>query len=131
MKKLFVLLLLCFCLIGIGFAQNKNVIDPELYVLMNSRSSDKISVNIILKKQIDANKLNLRKSYSSKTAMRNSMVEELKYQAEKSQADVLKTLKASERSIQVTDVKTHWLTNMINCNATADVIYKLAEHPDA
>ena len=40
MKKLFVLLLLCFCLIGIGFAQNKNVIDPELYVLMNSRSSD-------------------------------------------------------------------------------------------
>ena len=130
MKKLFVLLLLCFCLTGIGFAQNTSVIDPELYALMNSKSGEKISINIILKKQIDANKLNLRKSYSSKTAMRNSMVEELKYQAEKSQADIVKTLTASERSAQVTDVKTHWLTNMINCNATADVIYKIAEHPD-
>ena len=130
MKRLFVLLSLCFCFIHLGFAQQNGVIDPELYALMNSKSGEKISINIILKKQIDANKLNLRKSYSSKTAMRNHMVEELKYQAEKSQADIVKTLTASERSAQVTDVKTHWLTNMINCNATADVIYKIAEHPD-
>ena len=58
------------------------------------------------------------------------MVEEMKYQAEKDQADVLKTLQASERSSQVTDINCHWLTNMINCNATADAILKIAEHPD-
>jgi hypothetical protein len=58
------------------------------------------------------------------------MVEEMKKQAEKSQADVLKTLKANERSVQVTDIKCHWLTNMINCNATPDAILKIAEHPD-
>lgn len=130
MKRIFILVLLSFCFINLGFAQRSGVIDPELYDLMNSRSSDKISVNIVLKKQIDADALNVRKSFSSKEAKRTYMVEEMKYQAEKDQADVLKTLQASERSSQVTDINCHWLTNMINCNATADAILKIAEHPD-
>ena len=130
MKRIFILALLSFCFVNLGFAQRSGVIDPELYDLMNSRSSDKISVNIVLKKQIDADALNVRKSFSSKEAKRKYMVEEMKYQAEKDQADVLKTLQASERSSQVTDINCHWLTNMINCNATADAILKIAEHPD-
>ena len=130
MKRIFILVLLSFCFINLGFAQRSGVIDPELYDLMNSRSNDKISVNIVLKKQIDADALNVRKSFSSKEAKRKYMVEEMKYQAEKDQADVLKTLQASERSSQVTDINSHWLTNMINCNATADAILKIAEHPD-
>ena len=130
MKRIFILVLLSICSINLVLAQKSNVIDPELYELMNSRSSDKISVNIILKKQIDASELNLRKSYSSKDAMRKGMMEEMKYQAEKNQADVVKTLQASERSSQVTDINCHWLTNMINCKATADAILKIAEHPD-
>ena len=131
MKRIFTLVLLSFCFVTLGFAQQRAAtIDPELYSLMNSRSSDKISVNIILKKQINASELNSRKSYSSKDAMRNGMVEEMKYQTEKNQADVLKTLQASERSSQVTDINCHWLTNMINCNATPDAILKIAEHPD-
>ena len=130
MKRIFILVLLSFCFINLGFAQRSGVIDPELYDLMNSRSGDKISVNIVLKKQIDADALNVRKSFSSKEAKRTYMVEEMKYQAEKDQADVLKTLQASERSSQVTDINCHWLTNMINCNATADAILKIAEHPD-
>ena len=94
MKRIFILVLLSFCFINLGFAQRSGVIDPELYDLMNSRSSDKISVNIVLKKQIDADALNVRKSFSSKEAKRKYMVEEMKYQAEKDQADVLKTLQA-------------------------------------
>ena len=83
MKRIFILVLLSICSINLVLAQKSNVIDPELYELMNSRSSDKISVNIILKKQINASELNLRKSYSSKDAMRKGMMEEMKYQAEK------------------------------------------------
>ena len=130
MKRIFVLVLLSFFFTSLAFSQVKNVVDPELYALMNSRGGEKISVNIILKKQINASELNLRKSFSSKEDQRNYFVEEMKYQAEKNQADVLKTLQASERSSQVTDINCHWLTNMINCNATADAILKIAEHPD-
>ena len=58
------------------------------------------------------------------------MINEMKYQAEKSQADILETIQAGERGNQVTDVNCHWLTNMINCNANADAINKIAKHPD-
>ena len=130
MKRIFTLVLLSFCFIHLGFSQNNNVIDPELYALMNSRSGDKISVNIILKENVDASSLNVRKAFYNEDAKRTYMVNELKTQSEKLQADVLKTLQASERSSQVTDINCHWLTNMINCNATADAILKIAEHPD-
>ena len=130
MKRIFTLVLLSFCFVHLGFTQNSNVIDPELYALMNSRSGDKISVNIILKENVDASSLNVRKAFHNKDAKRTYMVNELKTQSEESQADVLKTLKAVERSSQVTDVNCHWLTNMINCKATSDAILKIAEHPD-
>ena len=130
MKRFLLFVLLSFSLINLAFAQQMAVIDPELYTLMNSKSGGKINVNIILKENIDANELNVRKSFSSRDAQRTYMVEEMKKQAEKSQADVLQTLKANERSVQVTDIKCHWLTNMINCNATPDAILKIAEHPD-
>ena len=129
MKRIFILVLLSFCFIHLGFAQGA-FIDPELLQLMNSRSGEKFSVNIVLKEDIDANSLNVRKSFSSKEAKRAYMVQEMKYLAEKSQADVLKTLQATERSNQVTDIRCNWIINMINCNANADVIYKIAEHPD-
>ena len=130
MKRIFTLVLLSFCFVHLGFTQNSNVIDPELYALMNSRSGDKISVNIILKENVDASSLNVRKAFHNKDAKRTYMVNELKTQAEKNQADVVKTLQASERSSQVTDINCHWLTNMINCKASADAILKIAEHPD-
>ena len=130
MKRFFTLVLLSFCFVHLGFAQNNNVIDPELYALMNSRSGDKISVNIILKEDVNASSLNVRKAFHNKDAKRTYMVNELKTQSEKLQADVLKTLKAVERSSQMTDINCHWLTNMINCKATADAILKIAEHPD-
>ena len=130
MKRIFTLVLLSFCFIHLGFSQNNNVIDPELYALMNSRSGDKISVNIILKENVDASSLNVRKAFYNEDAKRTYMVNELKTQSEKLQADVLKTLKAVERSSQVTDISCHWLANMINCNASAEAIMKIAEHPD-
>ena len=130
MKRFFVLVLLSFCLVNQAFTQQMAIIDSELYELMNSNSSDKINVNIILKEQFDANQMNVRRSFSSREDRRTYMVNEMKAQTENLQADVLKTLKANERSVQVTDIKCHWLTNMINCNATPDAILKIAEHPD-
>ena len=128
MKRGFVLVLLSFCFFHLSFAQA--LIDPELLQLMNSRSSEKFSVNIILKESIDANSLNVRQSFSSRDAKREYMIEETKALAEKKQADVLKTLQANERGNSVTDIRCHWIVNMINCKADANAIYKIAEHPD-
>ena len=130
MKRFFVLVLLSICLINMAFAQQMAVIDPELYTIMNSKSGGKISVNIILKEQVDVNEQSVRVSFSSGEDRRAYMVNEMKTQTENLQADVLKTLKANERSVQVTDIKCHWLTNVITCNATPDAILKIAEHPD-
>lgn len=130
MKKIVLLLLLNLCLIHITSAQRANVIDHELYELINSRSTDKISVNIILKSQPNLEESDVRSKFSDKQSKREYILRELKLFSEKNQADILSTLQVSERGSQVSDIKCHWLANMINCNATADVIYKLAEHPD-
>lgn len=66
----------------------------------------------------------------SKEVRREIVINELKKFAEQSQKDVLSVIKAEERSKDVIDVKTYWIANFINCKAKADVIYKLASHPD-
>lgn len=131
MKKIISLLLLILCSVNLSFAQYANVIDPELQQIMNEKNNDLISVNIIFKSQIDAEKLNVqRQSFSDKASKKEFTLKEFKKFSQKSQADVLSILEAETRSNSVADIKCHWITNMINCKTTADVIYKLSQHPD-
>ena len=115
---------------NLGFTQT-NIIEPELQELLDVKGNEKISVNIILKSQIEPNKLN---SSASKHLDRNSrksfVINELKTFATKSQKDILSLLHAEEGAKNVSDITPHWLANCINCTASADVIYRLAEHPD-
>ena len=125
------LLLLSLLACQLGFAQNYNVIEPELQEVLNSKSSDMISVNIILKSE--ANISHLRKNIQSAEdakAQRQAVVSELKSFSEQSQKDILSLLKAGEASGDVKDIKAHWLSNMITCTASKDYIYLLSEHYD-
>ena len=125
------LLLLSLLACQIGFAQNYNVIEPELQEVLNSKSADMISVNIILKSE--ANISHLRKNIQSAEdakAQRQVVVSELKSFSEQSQKDVLSLLKAGETSGDVKDITAHWLSNMITCSASKDYIYLLSEHYD-
>ena len=126
----YLLLLVSLLICHLSFAQYINVIDPELQTLMNSKDKDKISVNIIFKSQLDLYDLNVRNSFSDKKSKREYFLNELQYFSKKNQEDVLATLQVNERSNQVSNIKSHWLVNMITCETTADVIYKLSEHPD-
>ena len=129
-KKIFFLLLF-LCIINFSHAQNSCDIDPELQQLIKQRNNDFISINIILKSQIDANKLNSRSQiFSDNSEKRDAVLKEFKNFSEASQSDVLSILQAETRSNNVKDIKCHWITNMINCKVTSDVIYRLAEHPD-
>ena len=121
------LMILSFC--GLGFAQK--TIAPELQNVMNQKGDAMISVNIILKSQIDANKLRSRaEQISDKEVRRDALVDEMKLFAEKEQAEILSILRAEEKSNRVSNIQSRWIANYINCTVSCDVIYLLAEHPD-
>ena len=129
--KRYLLLLLSLLACQIGFAQNYNVIESELQEVLNSKSADMISINIILKSE--ANISHLRKNIQSiedAKAQRQIVVSELKSFSEQSQKDILSLLKAGEASGDVKDITAHWLSNMITCSASKDYIYLLSEHYD-
>ena len=128
-RNLLLLLLLLVC--QFGFAQKYNVIDPELQEVLSQKGNDMISVNIILKSEININNLrNNVKSISDVKVQREAIVSELKSFSEQSQKDILSLLKVGEVNGDVKDVKTHWLSNMVTCTASKDYIYLLSEHND-
>lgn len=121
------LIILSFC--GLGFAQK--TIEPELHNAMNQKGDEMISVNIILKSQIDYDILrNVAKNITDKKVRRDALVDELKLFAEKEQAEVMSILNAEAKSMNVADIRSQWMTNYINCKASRDVIYLLSQHPD-
>ena len=131
MKKLLVLLLLTFCIINFSQAQGTCDIDPELQQILKQKSDELISVNIILKSQIDAQKLESRKQvYRDRSDKRSNVLNEFKSFSEASQSDVLSILQSGTRSSSVKNIQSHWITNMINCEASSDIIYQIAQHPD-
>ena len=121
------MIVLSFC--GWGFAQN--VIEPELQDVLNQKGDEMISVNIILKSQMDSEKLTACAAKATDKQVRRSiMIDELKLFSEKEQKEILSILNAEAKSNRVADIKGHWMTNYINCSTTRDVIYLLAQHPD-
>jgi hypothetical protein len=128
MRKLLFVLLVILSFSSIGFAQ---VIDAELQKAMSQKSDEMISVNIILKSQMNLKNLSKRaEGISDKYVRRDMLIDELKLFAEKEQAEILSILKAEEKSKRVSDITSSWSANYINCVTTSDVIYLLAEHPD-
>ena len=90
-KHLFLLLSLLLC--HFGFAQNHNVIEPELQEVLNQKGDDMISVNIILKSEININNLRSNaKDIEDVKAHRQAIVSELKSFSEQSQKDILSIL---------------------------------------
>ena len=131
MKKLIALLLLSFCIINTNHVKAQCYIDPELQKIIEQKSDELVSINIILKSQIDAAKLDSKKqAYRDKASKNDATLKEFKQFSEASQADILSILQAETRSNNVKDIKCHWITNMINCSVTSDVVYQLSTHPD-
>ena len=126
-----ILLTLTFFIMSgcIGYCQD--VIDPMLQDVINEKDKEMIEINIIFKSQIDIEKLNKRGANISDKQMRRSvLVDELKLFSEEKQQDVMSILRAEENNNNVNDIRSHWLSNAISCNANRDVIYLLAKHPD-
>lgn len=131
MKKLIALLLLSFCIINSNYVKAQCYIDPELQEILEQKSDELVSINIILKSQINVAKLDSKKHiYRDRASKKDATLKEFKQFSEASQADILSILQAETRSNNVKDIKCHWITNMINCTVTNDVVYQLSTHPD-
>lgn len=109
----------------------EDVIDSELREILEKNADDKVSVNIMLKSQIDEKVLQASSARATdKESKRQIVVEKLKEFSKETQHEIISILQAEEKNSGVTDISSNWLINMINCTASAEVIYKLAEHPD-
>ncbi len=128
MKKFLFLMISCI-LCSIGFAQ-VNVIETELQEVMNQRSDEMIDVTIIFKSQMDAAKLQAKAERGDKSLQREIVVSELKDFSLRQQSDVMAVLQAEEMGGNVANISPLWIVNAISCEASRDVIYKLASHPD-
>ena len=128
MRKLLFALLVILSFSSFGFAQ---VIDADLQKAMSQKGDEMISVNIILKSQMDLKNLSKRaEGITDKYVRRDMLIDELKLFAEKEQSEIMSILKAEEKGRRVSGIKSSWAANYINCSTTSDVIYLLAEHPD-
>ena len=129
MRKLVFTLLVILSFCNSVLAQS--TIEPRLQEVLSQKGDEMISVNIILKSQMNFNNLRSRsEGIIDKDARRNVLVDELKNFTEKEQKEILSILDAEQRSSKVKDISCHWLANYINCSTTADVIYQLSQHPD-
>ena len=129
MRKLVFTLLVILSFCNLALAQS--TIEPRLQEILNQKGDEMISVNIILKSQMNLNNLKTRANdLLDKETKRNVMVDELKTFIEKEQQEILSILTAEQRGSKVRNVSCHWLANYINCETTADVIYHISQHPD-
>ncbi|MBO5810961.1 MAG: S8 family peptidase [Bacteroidales bacterium] len=130
MRRLIYSLIIALFVCNYTFAQN-SIIEKELQEVMNEKSDEMISINIVFKSQIDTETLRNRVAdIDSKTAKREATIKELKLFSEKSQQEVLSIIRNEERNGKSSHIKSHWLSNSITCNATKEVIYLLSQRDD-
>lgn len=125
-KNLFIITILSFICLATS-AQPK--IEPELQQALSSRSSEMISINIVLNEQVNTTLLKSKTFLIKDAEIRKGLiVKELKAYSKDNQSDILDFLKAEEAKNCVANIKSHWIANSICCDATKDVIEKLTQY---
>ena len=132
MKKfLAIVAFFVFFLCSFSYAQQENVIDDGLHLAIEEAGEELISINIILKSQPEPARVKaVGDAIKDKSAQRAFVVRELKEHSKKKQVGLLELLQEVEAHGAVANIDCHWIANAITCDATKDVIAKLASHPD-
>ena len=131
MKKHLFLLIASLLLCNYVFSQNMNAIEPELQMVLDEKDNEMIRVNIILKSQINVNKLRKTTDNIDDLDIRREVViSELKDFSKQTQKDIISILEAGEKNGEVKDIVSHWVSNTITCTANKDYIRLLSNHQD-
>ena len=125
-KTLFIFFTLIVCLTS--FSHEIKKIDIDLEEEMQARASDElIRINIIMKAQYDQNKLRTKAgNYFTKEEKRFFVINELKNYSKTTQQNVMSSLDFFAQDESVTEIKSFWIYNGINCYATKVVIEALS-----
>lgn len=112
-------------------ALSQSIIDSELQTVLNQKTDEKISINIIFKSQLNSDDLRERTSnFIDKETRRQAVIKELKNFSEESQRNVLSIIKSAESRNEVSNIVCHWLSNSITCTTSREVIEELARRDD-
>ena len=131
MKKNILFLLVTLFSFNFINAQNVNTIEPKLQEVLSQKSDEMISVNIILKSQIEEQQLKeIALKANDRKTKREIVVNELKSFSKRTQSDIMSILDAESKNGSVDNVRCHWLVNAISCEAGRDLIYLLSNHND-
>jgi serine protease AprX len=132
MKQFAVLLLMLFSCSLI--AQEKSpgsVITKDLKEQMDqNKTNELIRINIRLKSQYDLQNLDEALANLDRTARRAIVVSELKSFRDNSQKGILSYLETKSKVNQTQLIYSLWITNVITCLASNDVIYDLSQRND-
>ena len=104
MKKL--LLIMALIISGMGlYAQNYNVIDYDLQEVLNQKNDEMIEINIILKSQIDNEKLNAKiNNIKDKSDRKEYVLKELKDFSLKTQKDLMSVIQGEEKNNKILNI---------------------------
>lgn len=130
MKKILSVLILLassFCC----FAQECLPIEHELLSMLESNGEEKISITIVLKSQPNSSELRAKASACRDRKMVGEViVNELKEHSVESQATLLEFLQTEEKQGHVANIVSLWIANSVCCDATNEVIRKIASRSD-
>ncbi|MEE8597015.1 MAG: S8 family serine peptidase [bacterium] len=114
-----------------GFVPVFGLVSPNLMDVMEQRGPIQlIPVDIVLKEQIDIQKLKAAVQGVPKPQRKAWVAEILQAFSAEKQQELLHYLKEMEEQGKVTDIKSFWIHNGIYCRATKDVIMKVHKRVD-
>ena len=131
MKRFFSVLTFWVLCSFFAFSQSQSVADMELQAVINSKSNEQVTINIVLNSRPDPVVLK-SKAAAVRDGMlkRNVVLNELKNHSANAQQGIIAELRTAEKAGQVSDISSHWISNSITCKATPLVIKELLMHPD-
>ena len=124
----FLYLIFCCCY---AFSQSQNIADMELQALINGKSNEKVTINIVLNSRPDPVALKSKAAFARDVVLkRDIIVNELKSHSANTQQKLIAELRMAEKAGQVSEISSHWISNSITCKATPLIVKELLSHPD-
>jgi subtilisin family serine protease len=111
-------------------AQNNKLTGDLLLEISKTQQSEKIRINIRLAEQFDVAAFDHVRQIMHPEQLRSYVVSELKSFSAQTQEPLVKELNALRQTGEVSQVKSLWIANVINCYASPDAIMQLAQNPD-
>ncbi len=127
-------ILISVLLITTGLSElygNQNILTPQLQQKLQESTRDElIPVNIIMKEQYDPQYLLQQSMFLPISERRNYVIQELQSFSDMHQQELLYDLQNLSYNNVVQDIQSLWVSNVIACKATSEVLYDLMERDD-